>query len=143
MGAQNWRTGSNGLGDESYFKDACEPVWLARGIHERLGDDMSELAQWESFYVIIASAAGTLIGLQFVVLTLLADRPPTLAAGAAFATPNIVHFGAVLLLSGRHDECGIERLGLRSPESRLSFRDQSAGLTVDSHEGRAVYRSAR
>src|SRR5512136_2735059 len=60
---------------------------------------MVELAQWESFYGIIASAAGTLIGLQFVVLTLLADRPPTLAAGAAFATPNIVHFGSALLLS--------------------------------------------
>ena len=60
---------------------------------------MSDLAQWESFYVIIGSAAGALIGLQFVVLTLLADRPPTLAAGAAFATPNIVHFGSALLLS--------------------------------------------
>jgi len=60
---------------------------------------MSDLAQWESFYVIIGSAAGALIGLQFVVLTLLADRPPTLAAGAAFATPHIVHFGSALLLS--------------------------------------------
>jgi hypothetical protein len=60
---------------------------------------MSELAAWDSFYVIIGSAAGALIGLQFVVLTLLADRPPTLAAGAAFATPNIVHFGSALLLS--------------------------------------------
>ncbi len=60
---------------------------------------MSELAAWDSFYVIIGSAAGALIGLQFVVMTLLADRPPTLAAGAAFATPNIVHFGAALLLS--------------------------------------------
>ena len=60
---------------------------------------MSDLAQWESFYVIIGSAAGALIGLQFVVMTLIADRPPTLAAGAAFATPNIVHFGSALLLS--------------------------------------------
>jgi len=60
---------------------------------------MSDLAQWESFYVIIGSAAGALIGLQFVVMTLIADRPPTLAAGAAFATPNIVHFATALLLS--------------------------------------------
>ena len=74
-------------------------AWLPLGIHERLGDDMSELAGWDSFYIIIGSAAGALIGLQFVVMTLLADRPPTLAAGAAFATPTIVHFGAVLLLS--------------------------------------------
>jgi hypothetical protein len=60
---------------------------------------MSELAGWDSFYVIVGSSAGALIGLQFVVLTLIADRPPTLAAGAAFATPTIVHFGAALLLS--------------------------------------------
>ena len=62
---------------------------------------MSELAEWESFYVIVGSAAGVLIGLQFVVITLIAERPPLRAAeaGAAFATPTIVHFGAVLLLS--------------------------------------------
>ena len=62
---------------------------------------MSELAAWDSFYVIVGSAAGALIGLQFVVLTLIAARPPIPAAdaGAAFATPTIVHFGAALLLS--------------------------------------------
>src|SRR5271168_2569383 len=62
---------------------------------------MSELAQWDSFYVIVGSAAGGLIGLQFVVMTLLADRPPPNAAEAApaFATPTIVHFGTVLLLA--------------------------------------------
>jgi ABC-type transport system involved in multi-copper enzyme maturation permease subunit len=60
---------------------------------------MSELTQWDSFYVIVGTAAGALIGLQFVVMTLIADRPPTPAAGAAFATPTIVHFGTALLLS--------------------------------------------
>jgi hypothetical protein len=62
---------------------------------------MSELAEWDSFYGIVGSAAATLIGLQFVVLTLIAERPPLRAAeaGAAFATPTIVHFGAALLLS--------------------------------------------
>ena len=60
---------------------------------------MSELAKWDSFYVIVGTAAGALIGLQFVVMTLIADRPPTPAAGAAFATPTIVHFGTALLLS--------------------------------------------
>jgi hypothetical protein len=62
---------------------------------------VSELDQWDSFYLIIGSAAGALIGLQFVVLTLIAERPPIRAAeaGAAFATPTIVHFGAALLLS--------------------------------------------
>jgi hypothetical protein len=62
---------------------------------------MSELAGWDSFYVIVGSAVGALIGLQFVVLTLIALRPPAgvAEAGAAFATPTIVHFGAALLLS--------------------------------------------
>jgi len=62
---------------------------------------MPALAEWDSFYVIVGSAAGALIGLQFVVLTLIAERPPLRAAeaGAAFATPTIVHFGTVLLLS--------------------------------------------
>ncbi len=62
---------------------------------------MSELARWDSFYVIVGSAAGALIGLQFVVLTLIAERPPAGAAeaGAAFGSPTIVHFGAVLFVS--------------------------------------------
>jgi hypothetical protein len=62
---------------------------------------MSEFAKWDSFYVIVGSAAGALIGLQFVVMTLIAERPPIRAeeAGAAFATPTIVHFGSVLFLS--------------------------------------------
>jgi hypothetical protein len=62
---------------------------------------MSELDEWASFYSIVGSAAGALIGLQFVVMTLVAVTPRIRApeAGAAFATPTIVHFSAVLLLS--------------------------------------------
>jgi hypothetical protein len=62
---------------------------------------MAEYAEWESFYIIIGAAAGALIGLQFVVLTLIAERPPPRAAeaGASFVTPTLVHFGAALLLS--------------------------------------------
>jgi len=62
---------------------------------------MSELNEWDSFYLIMGSAAGALIGLQFVVMTLIAERPtPRVAeAGAAFSTPTIVHFSLVLLLS--------------------------------------------
>jgi hypothetical protein len=61
---------------------------------------MSELGQWDSFYVIVGSAAGALIGLQFVVMTLIATRARRAAdAGAAFGTPTIVHFSAVLFLS--------------------------------------------
>lgn len=62
---------------------------------------MSGFTEWATFYVIAGSAAGALIGLQFVVITLIAERPPLSApeAGAAFATPSVVHFTVVLLLS--------------------------------------------
>lgn len=64
---------------------------------------MTELAGWANFYVIVGSSAGALIGLQFIVITLIANFPilrGQAQAGAAFATPTIVHLGAVLLLSG-------------------------------------------
>jgi hypothetical protein len=63
---------------------------------------MTALAEGVNFYLIVGSSAGALIGLQFVVMALIANLPrgPGAAqAGQAFATPNIVHFGAVLLLS--------------------------------------------
>lgn len=62
---------------------------------------MSELAAWNNFFIIVGSSAGALIGLQFVVMTLIAERSPLHAAEAnpAFSTPTIVHFGAELLLS--------------------------------------------
>lgn len=64
---------------------------------------MTELAGWDNFYVIVGSLAGALIGLQFVVITLMADRPMQKAmihAADAFGTPNIIHFGAVLFFAG-------------------------------------------
>ena len=63
---------------------------------------MPALTEWENFYVIVGSSAGALIGLQFVVITLIADFPlvkDVERASNAFATPTIVHFGSVLLLS--------------------------------------------
>ncbi|HEY2431511.1 MAG TPA: hypothetical protein VGI12_02485 [Vicinamibacterales bacterium] len=59
------------------------------------------LAEWENFYVIVGSSAAALTGLQFVVIALVADRglgDPT--ATSSFSTPTIVHFSAVLALSG-------------------------------------------
>jgi len=63
---------------------------------------MTALSGWENFYVIVGSSAGALIGLQFVVMALIADMPighGAAQAGDAFATPTIVHFAAVLLLA--------------------------------------------
>ena len=63
---------------------------------------MTALDGWENFYVIVGSSAGALIGLQFVVLALIAEAPIAgrdAQAGAAFTTPSVVHFGVVLFLS--------------------------------------------
>jgi hypothetical protein len=63
---------------------------------------MTAVARWQNFYVIVGSSAGALIGLQFVVLSLITNRPMARSdaeAGGAFATPPIVHFVAVLGLS--------------------------------------------
>ena len=62
---------------------------------------MDALERWDSFYVIVGSAGGALIGLQFVVMTLMAERPSPNAslAGRAFGTPTVVHFSAVLLVA--------------------------------------------
>ena len=62
---------------------------------------MQELAKWVNFYVIVGSSAGALIGLQFVVMTLIVQKPILGAqdASQAFATPTVVHFSSVLFLS--------------------------------------------
>ena len=64
---------------------------------------LSPLATWQNFYVIIGSAAATLTGLMFVVATLIAGVrvrvPSPSEAFATFNTPNIVHFGAALLVA--------------------------------------------
>jgi hypothetical protein len=63
---------------------------------------MTVLEGWENFYVIVGSSAGALIGLQFVVIALIAEMPignVDARAGDAFSTPSVVHFGVVLLLS--------------------------------------------
>jgi hypothetical protein len=62
---------------------------------------MPTLSEWANFYVIVGSSAGALIGLQFVVITLIGDSPTTADAQAsgAFASPSVVHFGIVLFLS--------------------------------------------
>ena len=59
------------------------------------------LSSWESFYVIVGSSGAALTGLQFVVVTLVADS--TLNTGTreldAFATPTVVHFCVVLFIA--------------------------------------------
>jgi hypothetical protein len=63
---------------------------------------MTAFDGWANFYMIVGSAAGALIGLQFVVMTLLANMritPVDAHAGQTYTTPTVIHFAAVLLLS--------------------------------------------
>jgi len=59
------------------------------------------MSEWESFYVIVGSSGGALIGLQFVVITLIADRRQLAKADSfsAFGTPTVVHLTGALTLS--------------------------------------------
>ena len=59
------------------------------------------LSQWETFYFLVGSSGAALTGLMFVVITLAADSslPRTADTLNAFATPNIIHFVAVFVLS--------------------------------------------
>lgn len=63
---------------------------------------MKTLAAWQNFYVIMGSSAGGLIGLQFVVLSLITNTRTSRIdpqAGGAFSTPTIIHFSSVLTIA--------------------------------------------
>jgi hypothetical protein len=61
----------------------------------------SYLVPWESFYVIVGSSGAALTGLQFVVVALITEttRRNTSREMAAFSTPTVMHFCAVLLMA--------------------------------------------
>ena len=94
--------GGSGLGDKMSTggkpRKCCSPRLALRKFE---GPRVSELSAWDSFYVIVGGAAGALIGLQFVVMTLIAEKPSAwiAEAGPVFSTPTIVHFSAILLVS--------------------------------------------
>ena len=76
------------------------------------------MTEWESFYVVVGSSGAALIGIQFVVLTLIAGmrHRPTADTASAFGTPTVMHLTGALLVSvtmsavthlvvsGSHDE---------------------------------------
>jgi hypothetical protein len=63
--------------------------------------EAATLSAWQSFYVIIGSSGAALIGIQFVVIALIANlrRRPTGAEISAFGTPTVMHLGGALLIS--------------------------------------------
>lgn len=56
---------------------------------------------WESFYLLVGGAAGALIGLLFIVVTLMrgGDSGQRLRAASVFMTPTVANLAMVLLLS--------------------------------------------
>lgn len=68
---------------------------------DMINQTQTVLQSWESYYVIVGSSSAALIGLQFVVITLLSggrtQRTP--AAISAFATPTVVNFVGALVIS--------------------------------------------
>lgn len=63
--------------------------------------DPPVFSAWENFYVIVGSSAGALTGLQFVVMTLIAEGEVTAGMHEvrAFGTPTVVHFCIALLIA--------------------------------------------
>jgi len=59
------------------------------------------LSAWQNFYVIVGSASAGIIGLMFVVITLIASRGRHRSGESigAFGTPTVVHLGAALLIA--------------------------------------------
>jgi hypothetical protein len=82
---------------------------------------LSGTRAWEAFYVIVGSSAGALTGLQFVVLTMIAEARKARGGGgesiAAFGSPNVVHFCAALLVSAI---CSAPWHGLAAPGTAIA-----------------------
>jgi hypothetical protein len=59
------------------------------------------LTAWSSFYVMTGSSAAALIGLMFVVISLVRgwEMQTSQDGISTFSTPTVMHFGAVLLIS--------------------------------------------
>ena len=67
-----------------------------------MAEPASILSAWDNFYLIVGPSAAALIGLQFLVMTLIADMKPELVgmdAISAFGTPTVFHLGGVVVIS--------------------------------------------
>ncbi|HEX3808847.1 MAG TPA: hypothetical protein VHW02_04015 [Rhizomicrobium sp.] len=55
------------------------------------------LEQWRDFYVLIGTAAGVIVGANFVVVTLAGNMPNRQIGVRGFITPTAVHLASVLV----------------------------------------------
>lgn len=61
---------------------------------------MHELERWANFYLLMAAAAASLLGLMFVVITLAAERRVgDTAKIPLYPAPTVIHFASVLYLA--------------------------------------------
>jgi hypothetical protein len=67
------------------------------------GNDVSLLSAWQTEYVILGTAAATLTGLMFIVITLMAGarirRSSAYLGVSSFTEPTLVHFTTVLMIA--------------------------------------------
>ena len=70
-------------------------------IYMNLLADATNISAWQTFYEIVGSSGGALVGLQFVVIALIANTRTAADSQSidAFGTPNTLHFGAALTIS--------------------------------------------
>lgn len=103
---------------------------------------IAHLAGWENFYVIVGSSAGALIGLQFVVMTLIADgrakaiskdRKTSSRQISAFGTPTVIHFGAALLIAAGMSAPWESVAGLRATLGIFGIVGTAYAVTVIHH----------
>lgn len=78
------------------------------------------LSSWSSFYIMTGSSAAALVGLMFVVISLVRSREMQTSQDgiSTFSTPTVMHFSAVLLISAV----------LNAPWHTLFYAALSAGL---------------
>ncbi|HKC80133.1 MAG TPA: hypothetical protein VKB91_02990 [Gemmatimonadaceae bacterium] len=99
---------------------------------------ITSLAGWENFYIIVGLSAAALTGLMFVVIALTAETRGASDSGgmAAFASPTILHFCAVLLVSAILTTPG-------HTNASLSFSLFVSGLAGMAYSTRIIVRMRR
>lgn len=82
-------------------KAVCSGAASGRPINSSRMVAHNALSPWETFFFLVGSSGAALTGLQFVVVALVAESEMRTGPReiAAFGTPTIVHFCAVLLVA--------------------------------------------
>lgn len=104
-------------------------------------DHATALAAWQNFYVILGSSAGALTGLQFVVITLIAQAraASSMREIRAFGTPTVMHFCTALVISALMTAPWISLKGFDTVLGIFSAAGVIYSLTIFRHARKATY----